>query len=406
MGLLRTHGIGGCAKDFYYGASGRWAANFMLGVIYFSEFRSFTVLALFSIFNLSAFIFVSHLLFSALDRKFSLGFSRMNVFALAWTFTMFLFFLAPGTGEIWFWTNSAPQYLWSVMLGLLIASLILKEKRGPADHVLLALSSLYIGGASESFAAVYLLAGVMGFFFANVKVKQRVLLAMLLMLTGFSINLLAPGNAVRASWLPEKSLGTGMEMTAKAVYHLFADGWMTSLASVVCFLPVFILFGIEMKSRTSVNTRSLWKIFFTLTFFSLVSLFLPSYFVSDVAPKRACELAYLLIAFFILTCGVFMGMKYGLSKAVLKYSSAAAILLLIGAKAFTQAPIVMKYTEAADARIEQLKNTNTDKEPLELSPLPSSGMLYSAEITADTTHWTNRHLKFGLGLKFHVVKKP
>ena len=42
---------------------------------------------------------------------------------------------------------------------------------------------------------------------------------------------------------------------------------------------------------------------------------------------------------------------------------------------------------------------------IELEPLPSSGMIYSAEISEDTNYFTNNFLEYALHLKFDVRKK-
>jgi hypothetical protein len=41
---------------------------------------------------------------------------------------------------------------------------------------------------------------------------------------------------------------------------------------------------------------------------------------------------------------------------------------------------------------------NNKEEIINVKPLPFSGYIYSAEISTDSSHFSNQHLKSGLGL--------
>ena len=72
-----------------------------------------------------------------------------------------------------------------------------------------------------------------------------------------------------------------------------------------------------------------------------------------------------------------------------------------------QSTIASKYSKVNDDRIayvQELKTSNIKDTLILLTPLPPSGMLYSGEITPDTTHFTNRELKMGYELPFYVAK--
>ena len=200
-------------------------------------------------------------------------------------------------------------------------------------------------------------------------------------------------------------------MTMKTGYHLIADTPIILLTTIICFLPLFVLIGAELKNIVILNTgKLLLRIIACTIILTTLSIALPSYFLSDVAPKRACELGYLFIAISVFVSAIIIGNNINLAerrKIVLKYSSVALIFIFILTNAVIQIPIATAYTKADDARIKMLKQEKgvyTEK-VLALAPLPPSGMLYSSEISTDTAYWTNKHLELGLQLNFKVVRK-
>ena len=68
--------------------------------------------------------------------------------------------------------------------------------------------------------------------------------------------------------------------------------------------------------------------------------------------------------------------------------------------------IASTYARANDERIMTIKELNeqiTKDTLIFLDPLPPSGMLYSTEIASDTSHFTNKELRLGYNLKFHIA---
>ena len=63
---------------------------------------------------------------------------------------------------------------------------------------------------------------------------------------------------------------------------------------------------------------------------------------------------------------------------------------------------VSKYAAALDERTNYLLKLQENKNTIELKPLPSSGYLYSAEISEDTNYFVNQHYKNGLFLDFNI----
>ena len=87
--------------------------------------------------------------------------------------------------------------------------------------------------------------------------------------------------------------------------------------------------------------------------------------------------------------------------------SMTTLLLLIIIHLADQNKISSDYAAAVDQRIEKLKlaKLNGDTRTVELNPLPSSGMLFSSEISEDTANFSNQHLKCYLKLDFQIRMK-
>jgi hypothetical protein len=85
------------------------------------------------------------------------------------------------------------------------------------------------------------------------------------------------------------------------------------------------------------------------------------------------------------------------------------ILVILFIKIFIEEKrITYVYAAAYDNRMQTLiqsKSESSQKE-ISLAPLPPSGMLYSAEIIADTNDFRNRHLKNYLQLNITPKRKP
>ena len=70
----------------------------------------------------------------------------------------------------------------------------------------------------------------------------------------------------------------------------------------------------------------------------------------------------------------------------------------------TQYKITQNYADKYDKRIEYI-NQMSSMDTVILEPLPNSGLLYSSEISFDSEHYTNQHLRNGLQTKSELMLK-
>jgi hypothetical protein len=117
---------------------------------------------------------------------------------------------------------------------------------------------------------------------------------------------------------------------------------------------------------------------------------------------------YLSILSFLV--GYFQVMSSHFYTNILKRTSLITAFSVLLFQLIQQTSISSTYASQNDERIAFITelNNRVHKDTLiYLTPLPPSGMLYSAEITADTNHFTNKELRMGYHLKFHVaLEKP
>ena len=86
--------------------------------------------------------------------------------------------------------------------------------------------------------------------------------------------------------------------------------------------------------------------------------------------------------------------------------SLISILFLIFTIYF-QYGITKHFSQACDERLQSIDAAlkNNLKGTLELNKIPPEGMLFWDELSEDTSYFTNKHLKDGLNLPFHVKLK-
>jgi hypothetical protein len=78
-----------------------------------------------------------------------------------------------------------------------------------------------------------------------------------------------------------------------------------------------------------------------------------------------------------------------------------AQVLLFGfqaVQAYINVPSAFEYASAHDGRTELLLRQGNEEALMKITPLPSSGWLLSGDISSDSSHFTNQHLKLFFGL--------
>jgi hypothetical protein len=129
----------------------------------------------------------------------------------------------------------------------------------------------------------------------------------------------------------------------------------------------------------------------------------------ELGPDRSLSILSFSLGFYVAYLFFDAGRNFHHLKFIAIYQGLLVLIVasLLAFQTVDQYRTVKKYDEAFENRMKKLdelkKGGNTSL--VELDPLPSSGMLYSAEISEDKDDFRNRFLKEALDLNFEIRLK-
>jgi len=326
-------------------------------------------------------------------------------------------------GTTWFWLSSLPTYLWSFIFFMLGCGIVLSVNRFRFQKdLILSLSFFYIGGSSETFAAVVLLL----LFFRIIILylsklpspekkmyTERLFLAFIFCFCSFLILYAGHGNVVRRSILGEISLLRAFALNIKTT------GWI-GLHWLSKILPFILLFSlpliytgkiISLKNSTPIeNLSQVWMTLFKAVILYGILVFILNYPITyllcGISPARALvTISFMTWALFSFSF-FYLGYKTTINETLAKNIAIIALvvcLLLNGFNTVNQYLITGKYAQAYDTLMSELINKKDSISVISVSPLPSSGMLPSVDISNDSTANYNMSIKQSLGLKADIM---
>ncbi len=416
---VRHHGIITGVTSQYMEWCGRFAATFAMDVFYkLFDLRS----SYYSLFPFLSVTLIAGGVYFLLN-NFRLLESKKQTLLAAISFTALLFFLSFDIGESWFWFCAQSSYMWSI-IAFIWACVFLSNTKFTALSTLFALLCfVYIGGSSEVYAVIYGLfftyllyfnykkAGTLkSFMFSN----KKLLITYLVFALAFLIFLVAPGNYLRDGLFPKHEFLYSFFITAKSFVKFGVFYLPFKLPYIIAFATPFIFVGNACKSSQIIQFQLSFKSFF-LKISSLfiatlfIFYFIVAYVMVETGPARMVFFVSFLFSIYCCLLFFYLGYKSVLKEkqeVIFKNVSIALGIALLLFNIEYQYPITRAYAAAYDERTENIIDLNKKIEKdtlILLKPLPPCGMLYSTEISTDTSHFTNRELRFGYELKFHVA---
>jgi hypothetical protein len=422
-------GIWGGMLEGYFKWGGRWTSYLLWDIVYHFH-SSGIVLILYSSSIIFLFMLAIFLLLQRIFELFSISVSRFQIFNFSILFSAFSFFISFNKGEIWFWMQSTAMFMLSIISFIFGMSIIIGKNKNIVQYFFLIICFVYAGGAIESYAIFYiiiLLLLIGGFYISPSnelikKIKEsafgKVITALVFLAISFIISYTAPGNAIRATWLPEPSFLNSFYITLKSLVKLILFKVSPQIPWILLFsIPVMYLGFTKGDPLKAEQTKKKFRNYLGRFFLSgillvvliYVMLFPACYVLSEIGPDRSMSLIILVIAFFCAAWAFFIGYKCVINKkyiSIVNIFSLITIIISVAIINIRQYNIVSKYASALDQRTEYLLDLQQkkNKKTIALKPLPSSGFLYSAEISEDTTYFGNDHYKRGLFLDFKVKK--
>jgi hypothetical protein len=412
INTVRKYGVWDAMTVYWNSWNTRWLSILFLNAVV----NFYDVVHSFIVYHFVTIVF----LFIAIHRFISSLLLRVNPNPSGKTFYSALllasFFLVSfNTAENFLWINCNTMYLWSVT-GLLFGSAeLLKKNLTTSSYLIAAISFFYVGGAFETYAVVALLAliAILIYHYRKpIKDKRKInllLISVFMLCFAFSFELIGSGWRNRHEILGSPAISSALFITVKAIVKMFIWYIPSKIHWLILFFLLWMGFGAQAKTQVTFRKHFLLKLFIAFCISTFLLLFPSCYLLRETPPFRTWTLVCFLLVLAVTVAGFFTGQKLKDSIAVPYLSSTASfvMLILLLKTCIDQKQITTVYANAFDEREKILLSaqTNIIGGTIELDPLPPPGMLYSAEITSDTTHYKNIHLKDYYQLKASVRKK-
>jgi hypothetical protein len=420
--------------------SGRFAAFAVLNSIFkiLSAYPGYLFLV-----PLSTFILLIWGIFKTIGnilKYYHIGFNFFEKWVLSLSFLASLFFLSFDIGETWFWCTGNAVYLFCIVAFIWGLCFILAPQNNAFTYLAIVTCFTYMGGSSEVYSAIFLLIFlfIILFYFKQFRsglksvskdqekrplfiwflkngIQRKLFIAFVSLSISSAIAIAAPGNYLRDQLLPTHQFFFSFFITAKSFVKFFILYIPLHLHFIIAFCAIFVFVGIEFRKRKSIQLKLEFlpfvkKITIYLVFILAVFFYLVAYIMSETGPARVWFLASFLfsiyccsISFYAGYCGLFY-LKW---LRILKILSLFAMGIILSFSLISQTIVAKNYANAYDEREKLLlkcKNEMTKDAIVGVAPLPSPGMLYTSEITGDTNHYTNQHLRCFYKLAYQVVK--
>jgi hypothetical protein len=419
-------GIWGGMLEGYYHWGGRWTSYLLWDLIYYFHEYPF-VLFMYSFSVIICFVLAVYLLLRRIFELFEIVSSKFLTLNYSVLFSAFTFLMSFSKSEIWFWVQSTAMFVFSIIAFLFGLGIIAGKKSKYWHFFFLAICFTYAGGASETYALFYifplLLFCCFFLFFKEDRIIKRlkeralgkILFSIIFLVAAFIISYMAPGNAIRATWLPEPSFFSAFYITVKSLGKLILFKMPMQLPWIMLFSVPWIFLGFAKgEKQLKFSFYNFYKRFLVSLIFLVIliycMLFPACYVLSEIGPDRSLSQVVLLISGFCSVWAFVFGYRYLRTGIIFKYLFYCSLTLIIASFiviTILQFRAVSNYAAALDKRTENLLELqkNNNKKTINLDELPSSGFLYSAEISSDTSYFGNKHYAQGLFLDFTIRKK-
>lgn len=421
---LHRFGIIKATEVLYSGYCTRWISVLFVQIVL--SFQPFTnVLLTLSVVTLLFILFsFAYLLKQILILVFQYNPGKFMLLNLSLFTVNALFYSTFDTGTTWFWLSSLPTYLWSFIFFTFGCGLILSNKNyNPLKLVLLSASFFYIGGTSETFAAVILIFLCLtgGFLFLSKSsiidwkiYLVRIAFACFFCLSSLIVLYVGHGNIVRRSALGEISLMHAFLLNIETTGWIGLH-WISSVMPSICLFSLPFLFAgkfFALKSHPALihNSKVLSKIVYAVLIYGILIFIFNypiTYLLCGLSPARALfPLSFLTWA---LAARVFFMVGYNTS--IKENAAKTCLIIVLGLclllncyNIVQQYRITCQYSRQYDTLMKDLSTKKDISTAVEVSPLPPSGMLPSLLISPDSTSGNNRFLKQWLGLKANIIE--
>ena len=404
----KTWGTLSTVKICYETYSGRWLAYMLTSFLLRFASSPFFLF----------FIGISEivLLLLAVNRAFRLLFPWLGIqlstkerLLYSILFCCSFFFASIDIGESWFWYTSVLSYMLSLIALIFLLVELFEPAKTGMGFLSCAVLAVYIGAASESFAAISFMLVFLLLLLAYSKNKKiqklvprsqgtKLIVALSVLCLSFGITAAAPGNAIRLSQLPHPSF---FQQAVAPFKSLAKVGYLTFVYHFIALMLLafpWLSLGLRFRNKSSITLPKFLSNFINFTpallLLAFVLLLPASLLLSETPPARALSQFSFFVAVVINLSFFFAGQQLNIT---LIQENKIKLFSISGAFLFMLILLSIRVNEAkryATAYDERIKLSLQAKQfypntLLELKKLPSSGYLYSAELSSDTAHFKN-----------------
>lgn len=282
---LKNHGIVGSVLQNYNEWTTRWAAVFFLNL----QLWLYTSLKTFFIFQLMTVAFFIWPLYK-IQSLFISSATRLKKWTTAIFFFATFYCMSFSKTEMFFWTTASCMYLWTIIAGLWLTYFVLSEKKTFFTHFVIAVTSIFIGGASESAAMAIAFVLIVSMIINNNREKyiSKIVTALISIIVALIVAYMGEGRTARAELLAKPDVLQAMKMTAASILYFFDQLMSYSFQTISGLL--IILFTNPLKEFFSSGKKPL--LIFGIAFILFVTnIFIACFLLSDRCPDRVYTLS-------------------------------------------------------------------------------------------------------------------
>ena len=400
IGILRESSFKDIYSLLYFEWHGRWTSNLLL--VFLLKFNTLPLfLMAYNLLTTGLLYLGIFRLLSSLNQFYQLNLKRVTALIYTAIFLSVLFFCTISANDTWLWYTSSIVYLWSTTAFFFGLNLFFQKRKSFLDFIFFGISAIYIGGSNEPLALITVLI----LFYLVIKKREVSIsgLGIILIFGSFLINYLSPGTIHRDELTP--NLGA-IDLTLYAGYgavkFLLFSIHKTFIPALFLSVPFYLL-GKKIESPIIQNFNPIKELIWSniiIIGIVLVNQLIVVYALGGLSPDRSLMVATTSIAIIIVRYIFLLGNYHQQKYKLLKYSLILNVITLIVFNIhFTN--VHFNYSKAVDNRTQYI--LKSEDKLVKVKPLPSSGYIYSTEITNDPNHFKNQHLKNGLGLDKDIV---
>lgn len=400
IGELRTTPFNEIYSNLYYNWNGRWTFNFLALLFLKLNHLSF-FLPLYNFISVGILYTGLFRLINSLNGYYQLNLTKKNVFTYAAITLSILFFCTMSASDTWLWYTSSIAYLWSTSALFWGVSIFFTKQKRLSDYILYGLSAIYIGGSTEPLTLFIILALLL--FIIKTKKNAISSIGIGIITVSFSINYLSPGTLFRDEITPSLGFVDFILYTGYgSIKFLLFSIHKTFIPALFLGLPVYFL-GTKTKFYLAVNFNPLTSLFKSLMLIlSIVVLnqLIVIYALGSLPPDRSTITSSIAIAIILIRYLFLLGMYHPKKSKYIEYILLLNVLTLLCFNIYFY-DAHHNYAKAVDQRLENILESKSN--PIEVKSLPYSGYIYSSEITTESNHHKNQHLKSGLDVSSDIV---